>query len=94
MSEVVPFCRCLQVVPVNNLTLTVYVLIVYVKTLSEQAIAQADIRRSEAMFKFQESLCKICGEQRRNGTGCFSLSICLSPVSIIPSVFQTHLICI
>jgi hypothetical protein len=91
MSEFVPFCRCLQVVSIDNFTLTFYVLTVYVTTLSDHAVAQADILGSEAMFKFQESLCKICGGQRGDGTGCFSPSIRLSSVSIIPSVFHTHI---
>jgi hypothetical protein len=85
MSEVVLFCRCLQVVPIDNSTLTFYVLIVYVTMPSDHAIVQADILRSAAIF--QESLCKICGGPRANGAGYFSPSIHLSPVSIIPSVF-------
>jgi hypothetical protein len=90
MSEVVLFCRCLQVVHIDNFTLTFYVHIVYVTMLSDNVIAQADFLRSEAMLKFEESLWKICGGQRGNGT-CFSPSIRLSPVSIIPSVFHTHI---
>ena len=91
MSEVVLFRKCLQVVPIDSFTLTFYVLTVYVTMLSDHAIAQVVILLSETIFKFQESLCKICGGQRGNGTGCFSQSILLSTVSVIPSVLHTHI---
>ena len=90
MSEVVLFPKCLQVVHIVKFTLTFYVLIIYVTMPSDHVTAQADILRSEAMFKFQESLCKIFDGRRVNGT-CFSLSIRLSPVIIIPPVFHTHI---
>ena len=59
MSEVVLFCKCLHVVSIDSFTLTFYVFTVYVTILSDHAIVQGDILRSEAIFKFHQSLCKI-----------------------------------
>jgi hypothetical protein len=65
----------------RQLTLTVYVLRVYVTVLSDHAVAQADILRSEKMFKFQESLCKFAVDRGERGLVVF-LRVFVYPLSL------------